>query len=165
MRTPIRFMQTMFVNGPVLAIWIALLLAANMVAPLLFITRPEGQVVLGAAMVEKHVTLSRADGGPDAAFSLEPDELAALCRAVNDAWQAVGRVDYGLQQSEREMVTFRRSLYVVADMRKGEALTPETMRSIRPGFGLAPKHYEELLGKRLSRDVKRGTPLDWNLVA
>lgn len=126
---------------------------------------PVAAVTLGASVIEKHVTLARADGGPDGAFSLEPDELARLVADCRTAWEAVGEVNYGLKDSEKGNVQFRRSLYIVRDMEAGEELTPETLRSIRPGFGLPPAHYDALLGRRLRRAVKRGTPMDWDLLA
>lgn len=121
-------------------------------------------VALGAAIVEKHFTLDRSGGGPDDSFSLEPVELAQLCQTTRTAWEALGQVDYGLKSSERGNIKFRRSLYIVADLKAGEALTPANLRSIRPGFGLPPKHYEAVLGRRVRRDVARGTPLAWDLV-
>ncbi len=119
---------------------------------------------LGAAIVEKHFTLNRDDGGPDAAFSLEPDELAALCSGVDMAWRSLGRIRYDKSDSEKGNVQFRRSLYVVADVKQGDVLTSYNLRSIRPGFGLAPRHYEHLLGKRVNRRVSRGTPMTWDLI-
>ncbi len=121
-------------------------------------------VALGAVAIEKHVTLRRADGGPDSAFSLEPHELSLLCDNVNVAWRALGSVRYGRAKSESENVQFRRSLYVVADLRAGEALTAEKIRSIRPGFGLPPELYETVLGRKAARDIPRGTPLSWDLI-
>lgn len=122
-------------------------------------------VALGAAIIEKHVTLDRAGGGPDDSFSLEPAELAALCRDARTAFMALGEAGYQRRESEKGNVQFRRSLYVVRDIRAGEPFTRENVRSIRPGFGLAPKHMEEVLGKSASRDVERGTPLTWDLLA
>lgn len=121
-------------------------------------------VALGACVIEKHVTLRRADGGPDSAFSLEPEELAELVRNTRAAHAALGHVSYAREASEKGMATFRRSLYAVADIAAGEALTASNIRSIRPGFGLAPKHYDALLGRRARVAIKRGTALAWNLV-
>ncbi|MSO74226.1 MAG: pseudaminic acid synthase [Alphaproteobacteria bacterium] len=121
-------------------------------------------VALGACLIEKHLTLRRADGGPDAAFSLEPDELKSLVDNARLAHAALGRITYERRASEAGNAAFRRSLYIVCDMKAGEALTPETLRSIRPGHGLPPRHYEELLGRRVTRDIKRGTPMAWDLI-
>lgn len=122
-------------------------------------------VACGAALIEKHVTLARADGGPDAAFSLEPEELARLCRDCRDAWQALGSVNYERKPAEAANLAFRRSLYVVADVRKGEPLTPRNVRSIRPGHGLAPKFLPQVLGRRAARDLRRGEPLALDMLA
>lgn len=122
-------------------------------------------VALGAAVIEKHVTLSRADGGPDADFSLEPDELHALVDNCRIAWQALGRVDYSRKESERGNIVFRRSLYVVRDIAEGEAYTEENVRSIRPGYGLPPQFISTVLGRRARRTVTRGTPMSWDLLA
>ncbi len=121
-------------------------------------------VALGATFVEKHFTLSRSEGGVDAAFSLEPNELSALVTETERAWQAMGTISYGLTEKEKSSMRFRRSLYVVDDIRAGETLTRENLRAIRPGFGLPPKYYDHLLGKRVTRDIKRGTPASWELV-
>lgn len=125
---------------------------------------PIAAISLGASLIEKHFILRRSDGGPDASFSLEPEELAALCENAALAWKALGRVRYERSASEKGNARFRRSLYVVADMEAGEALSPENLRSIRPGFGLSPKFYDLLLGKRVNRDVSRGTPMSWDLI-
>ncbi len=122
-------------------------------------------VALGAVVIEKHITLARADGGPDAAFSLEPDEFARLCRDCRDAFAAIGEVKRGLSPSEEASRVFRRSLYAVADIRAGEPFTEANIRSIRPGHGLPPKHLPELLGRTARVDIPRGTPLSWALVA
>jgi pseudaminic acid synthase len=116
-------------------------------------------VALGASIIEKHFTLDRRGGGPDDSFSLEPAELAALCRGANTAWSALGRVDYGRKSSEQGNVRFRRSLYFVKDMGAGGVITPDCVRSVRPGFGLAPKHLEFLIGKRLRVAIKANTPV------
>jgi N-acetylneuraminate synthase len=121
-------------------------------------------VAHGATVIEKHFTLSRADGGVDSAFSLEPDELRLLVVETERAWQSLGRVSYGPSESENRSIVFRRSLYIAKDMMAGDKLTPENLRIIRPGHGLAPKHYDVLLGKKVSRAVKRGTPLTWDLI-
>jgi pseudaminic acid synthase len=121
-------------------------------------------VALGAALIEKHVTLRRADGGPDSAFSLEPAELAQLVEHCATAHAALGRVSYDREPSEKQNQVFRRSLYAVADIAAGAALTPGNVRSIRPGYGLAPRHLDTVLGKRARRAIQRGTPLSWDLV-
>ena len=125
---------------------------------------PVAAIALGAALIEKHVILSRADGGPDAAFSLEPDELKAMIDGVRTAHAALGQVDYSLKGSERGNVFVRRSLYAVADIKAGEPLTDANVRSIRPGHGLAPKYLPELIGRVASRNIARGTPLDWAML-
>ena len=122
-------------------------------------------VALGACLIEKHVTLCRADGGPDAAFSLEPDELATLVRDCHAAWQALGQVRHGGRPSEAVSRTHRRSLYVVRDVAAGEPLTTENVRSIRPGYGLPPRHLADVLGRHAARAIARGTPLDWSLLS
>jgi pseudaminic acid synthase len=122
-------------------------------------------VALSACMIEKHVTLARADGGPDAAFSLEPQELAGLVVAVREAEAALGTVRYGPSPGEEGSRVFRRSLFVVADVAAGEVLTEDNVRSIRPGHGLAPRHLPDVLGRTAARPVRRGTPLSWDLMA
>lgn len=119
---------------------------------------------LGAAAIEKHVTLRRADGGPDSAFSLEPDELAKLVADTHDAWAAVGEVRYDRTESERGNLVFRRSIFAVADIAEGEVLTKHNVRIIRPGHGLPPKHLPAILGRRAACAIARGAPMDWPLV-
>lgn len=121
-------------------------------------------VAYGATLVEKHFTLRRADGGVDSAFSLEPSELRELVVETERAWQSIGRVRYGPTEAEAKSFRFRRSLYIVRDLEAGDMLTTENVRVIRPGFGLAPKHLDEVLGKRVRRSVKRGTALQWELL-
>jgi len=121
-------------------------------------------VSLGAAVVEKHFTLARADGGPDAAFSLEPAEFAALVADCKAAWTSLGRAHYDLLGSERGNVAFRRSLYIAADVRAGERLSRANVRSIRPGLGLPPAELETVLGRPAARDLVRGEPLSWDMV-
>lgn len=116
-------------------------------------------IASGACIIEKHVTLDRMGGGPDDSFSLEPAELAALCQCARTAWEAVGKVDYGRKSSESGNVQFRRSLYFVRDLPEGTVIGPEDVRSIRPGFGMAPKHLPEVIGRRLSRAVRFAQPV------
>ncbi|WP_348771427.1 pseudaminic acid synthase [Azospirillum sp. SYSU D00513] len=126
---------------------------------------PVAAVALGATVIEKHFTLSRADGGVDADFSLEPDEFRAMAEAARTAWSALGRVSYGVEPSEAGGRDYRRSLYLVADVGAGEPLTAASVRSIRPGFGMAPKHLPEVLGRRAARPLRRGEPLRWDMLA
>lgn len=119
-------------------------------------------VAFGAMVIEKHFTLSRADGGVDAEFSLEPQEMKQLVKEVNAAYEAIGTVHYGL--TSQESTKFRRSLYIVEDMKAGDVITEKNMRSIRPGLGLPPKYYDILLGKKVKCDVKRGTALTWDMI-
>ncbi|MEU6777845.1 pseudaminic acid synthase [Nonomuraea angiospora] len=125
---------------------------------------PLAAVALGACMIEKHVTLSRADGGVDSAFSLEPDELAALVVESRRAWLSLGEVIIGPRPSEREGLRFRRSLYVVQDVRKGDVVTPENVRSIRPAGGLPPDAATVVMGRQFTKDVPYGTPFTWDLI-
>jgi len=118
-------------------------------------------VALGASIIEKHVTLDRNGGGPDDSFSLESKELKQLCVGAKTAWKSLGEVDYGRKSSEQANVKFRRSLYFVKDINEGEVITVEHVRSIRPGYGLKPKHLNAVLGKRVSRDIKSGTPVNF----
>jgi len=120
-------------------------------------------IALGATVIEKHFTLSRADGGVDSAFSLEPEEMKLLVRECNTAYQALGEVRYNTQEQEKKSLQFRRSLYITEDMKKDDVLTDNNLRSIRPGLGLPPKYYDVLLGKKVAKDVKRGTAVDWTM--
>lgn len=121
-------------------------------------------VALGATVIEKHFTLFRADGGVDAAFSMEPEEMALLVKESEQARQALGEIQYGPTDDEKVSLKHRRSLYISRDLAAGAILTPENVRAIRPGLGLSPKYYETVLGKRVNRDVKRGTPLSWEII-
>jgi pseudaminic acid synthase len=121
-------------------------------------------VALGATVIEKHFTLRRADGGVDSSFSLEPEELASLVVETDRAWQSMGSVHYGATRAEKKSLQFRRSLYIVEDLKAGTLLTRANVRAIRPGLGLAPKHLDTLLGCRVTQDVSRGTPLLWDLI-
>lgn len=118
-------------------------------------------VALGATVIEKHFTLARADGGVDAAFSLEPGELASLVVESKRAWQALGRVRYGPTEGEKKSLVFRRSLYAAENISAGEHFTAQNIRAIRPGYGLPPKYIDLLLGRVARRDIKRGAPLSW----
>ncbi|HSV31133.1 MAG TPA: pseudaminic acid synthase [Atribacteraceae bacterium] len=121
-------------------------------------------VAMGAAIIEKHFTLSRNDGGLDATFSLEPDEMARLVCECISAWEALGTVKYGSTPWEGKSKAFRRSLYIVQDLKRGDILNVNNLKIIRPGYGLAPRFYDILIGKRVCRDVKKGTALTWELL-
>lgn len=116
-------------------------------------------VVMGASIIEKHFTLDRSGGGPDDSFSLEPAELAALCRDSKTAWTALGKVDYGRKSSEQGNVKFRRSLYFVKDLKTGDVITADAVRSVRPGFGMAPKYLERVIGRSVRMDIRRNSPV------
>lgn len=121
-------------------------------------------VALGATVIEKHLTLCRADGGVDSAFSLEPGEMQALVMESKKAWQSLGQVSYGVIEAEKKSLIFRRSLYIVENMKAGEVLTNKNVRVIRPGLGLSPKYLDRVLGMSVKQDVKRGTALSWGLL-
>jgi N-acetylneuraminate synthase len=121
-------------------------------------------VALGATVIEKHFTLSRADGGVDAAFSMEPEEMRQLVIESEKALQALGAIQYGSTAAEKESLKFRRSLYITQDMKTGDFLTEGNLKAVRPGLGLSPKYYELLLGKAVKKDVKMGTPVSWNIL-
>lgn len=122
-------------------------------------------VAFGATIIERHFTLNRADGGVDAAFSLDPEEFRRLRDETERAWQAIGVISYGATRAEEKSLAFRRTLYIAKDMKAGDCLSRENLRIVRPGFGLAPKFFDVVLGKRICRDVAAGTPLTWDLVA
>lgn len=121
-------------------------------------------VVLGATVIEKHFTLRRADGGVDSSFSLEPEEMLSLVAETERAWQSLGAVSYGPSAAENPSLQYRRSLYVTQDIKSGETFTRDNVRAIRPGLGLPTKHLETFLGRTASRDIRRGTPLKWDLL-
>ena len=119
---------------------------------------------MGASIIEKHFTLDRSGGGPDDSFSLEPADLAALCQGAKTAWQALGRVDYGRKSSEQGNAKFRRSLYFVKDMRAGDVITGDNVRSVRPGYGLPPKFLTSIIGKRVKVNTLANTPTSSDLI-
>lgn len=121
-------------------------------------------VAMGATVIEKHFTLSREEYGVDAAFSMEPEEMKMLVEESRRAWQSMGKVCYGISEKERQSLKFRRSLYIVEDMKAGDVLTEKNMRVIRPGVGLLPKYYELLLGRKVNRDICKETPLEWKFI-
>ncbi|MDD5290979.1 MAG: pseudaminic acid synthase [Patescibacteria group bacterium] len=121
-------------------------------------------VALGASVVEKHLILSRSDGGPDAAFSLEPNEFKDLVKSIRLTEMALGRSEYAPAKQEKESIIFRKSLFAVEDIKAGERLTGKNIRSIRPGYGLMPKYYDKVIGRKAKINIKRGTPLSWNLI-
>lgn len=116
-------------------------------------------VALGASLIEKHFTLDRNGGGPDDSFSLEPKELSALCQSSKTAWQALGKVDYGRKSSEQGNAQFRRSLYFVKDLYPGDIITEDAVKSVRPGYGLSPKNFDRVIGRRVVVEVKKNTPV------
>lgn len=128
------------------------------------ISAPVAAVALGAKLIEKHITLDRKMGGPDAEFSLEPAEFAEMVRAARETEQALGKVTYEVGERAASHKLFMRSIFAVKDIKTGEKLTAENIRVIRPGYGLHPKHYEELIGRRAKKNLKAGTPLGWNVV-
>lgn len=121
-------------------------------------------VTLGATVIEKHFTTSRADGGVDSAFSMEPHELKMLVEETERAWQSLGQIQYGPTEAEKDSTKFRRSLYIGEDLKAGDVLTEENLRNVRPGLGLPTKYYDLVLGKTVKQDVKKGTPLSWELL-
>jgi pseudaminic acid synthase len=121
-------------------------------------------IALGATVIEKHFTLNRTDGGVDSTFSMEPTEMAQLVLETKRAWQALGKVNYGATEAEKKSIVFRRSLYVVQDLKSGDVLSAENVRAIRPGLGLPIKHLDQVLGRTVKRDIKRGTGLTWDML-
>jgi pseudaminic acid synthase len=121
--------------------------------------------VLGGSIIEKHFTISRADGGPDAGFSMEPDEFKRLVDDCKSAWSSLGSVGYGVTESEKGSMRFRRSIYAVRPIEAGQRLTADNIRVIRPGFGLAPKHLSEIIGRTAARDIAYGEALTWSAIA
>jgi pseudaminic acid synthase len=122
-------------------------------------------VAMGASIIEKHFTLNRNGGSPDDSFSLEPAEMAALCKDSKTAWLALGNVDYGLKSSEQGNIQFRRSLYFVKDLKAGDVIREDALKSIRPGFGLAPKYLKNVLGRHVLTNIAKGTALNWNILS
>jgi N-acetylneuraminate synthase len=121
-------------------------------------------VAHGSTVIEKHFTLRRADGGVDSAFSLEPEEMKQLVIETERAWQSLGNVTYGPTNVESKSVLRRRSLYIADDIKKGDTLTEKNMRIVRPGLGLPPKYYDILLGRKVNKDVKKGTAVEWRMI-
>jgi pseudaminic acid synthase len=122
-------------------------------------------IAFGASIIEKHFTLNRSGGGPDDSFSIEPMELDKMCKVLRCAWEAIGEVDYSLKKSEEENIKFRRSLYFVESLQRGEILKKEHIKSIRPGYGLAPKYIDMLIGRALEDDVQAGSPVSWSYIS
>ncbi|MBM7655863.1 pseudaminic acid synthase [Neobacillus cucumis] len=123
-----------------------------------------GSIALGATIIEKHFTISRAEKGVDSAFSMEPDEMKSLVIEAERVWRSLGHVSYGTTSEEKKSLKFRRSIYVVKDIKPGDILTTDNLRVIRPGFGLAPKYYDQLIGKTAAKEIKAGTPTDFSLL-
>ena len=119
-------------------------------------------IAMGATVIEKHFTTSRADGGVDSTFSMEPSEMEALVVETKRAWESLGQVRYGPTNEEKKSMKFRRSIYIVKDLKVGDVLTRDNIRVIRPGYGMAPKYLEKLLGKKVAKELKAGTPLNWD---
>jgi sialic acid synthase SpsE len=128
------------------------------------ITVSVAAVSLGARIVEKHVTISRKEGGPDSSFSLEPQELKELVKEIRIVEKAIGKVTYSFSKTEKATRVFRRSLFAVQDIRKGDEISSENIRSIRPGYGLAPKYHDKIIGRKAKCFISRGTPLNWSMI-
>jgi len=121
-------------------------------------------VALGATIIEKHFTLSRADAGVDSTFSMEPEKMRQLVIETERAWLSLGKISYGVTEAEKKPLIYRRSLYISQDIKEGDMLTPENLKTVRPGLGLAPKYYDILLGKTVNQDVNKGTPMSWDIL-
>jgi N-acetylneuraminate synthase len=121
-------------------------------------------VALGATIIEKHFTIDRLEGGVDSQFSLEPNEMSALVSESLRAWQSLGRISYEITESEKKSIQFKRSLYITKDLKAGDYLSKENLKSLRPGFGLEPKYLELFIGKQIKYDIKKGTPLTWDIL-
>lgn len=128
------------------------------------ISIPVGAVAVGAKIIEKHFIVDRKIGGPDASFSLEPHEFSAMVQSIREVEKALGRVEYEMTEKKLRSREFSRSLFVVEEIKKGEKLTEKNIKSIRPGYGMAPKFYKDVMGKTAREDIKRGTPLSWNII-
>jgi pseudaminic acid synthase len=121
-------------------------------------------VAVGASVIEKHFTLRRSDGGVDSQFSMEPEEMKQLVTESEKAWLALGNISYGLTESEKQSIVFRRSIYIAEDVKKGDTLNKKNLRIVRPGYGLEPKYYKNLLNSRVNQDIRKGTPFNWKFV-
>ena len=121
-------------------------------------------VAHGATVIEKHFTLNRTDGGVDSAFSIEPEEMKSLVIETERAWQSLGKITYGAIEAEKGSSVFRRSLYIAEDMKKGEIMNKKNLRIVRPGMGLSPKYYETLIGRKVNRNLKKGTAVSWDIL-
>jgi len=121
-------------------------------------------VAMGASIIEKHVTMDRSGGGADDSFSIEPEELSSLCRDAGVAWEALGSVDYKQKEGEKNNLVFRRSIYAIKDIKSGDVITNDNVRSIRPGYGLKPKYYFDLIGRKVCRDIESGTAIHWDMI-
>jgi len=121
-------------------------------------------VAHGATVIEKHFTLRRKDGGVDATFSMEPEEMQQLVIETERAWKSLGKINYGPTEAEKKSLIFRRSLYIAEDMKKGDVLNEKNLRIVRPSMGLAPKYYDILLGRKVNRNVKKGTAVKWAII-
>ena len=129
------------------------------------ISVPVAAVALGACIIEKHFTLSRNSSSPDSPFSLEPKEFNEMVSTIRNVEKALGKVSFEVSHNEKKSYIFRRSLFFVEDVKMGETITTENVRSIRPGHGIAPKYYYEILGYHVKQDITRGTPVSWDLIA